>query len=326
MLKTFFCALAIVAALWTPASAASDMSFLRKMGLPVDQVPAEVTEECFNLTTEQFQRLVAPAGPLFVNDQEVTDLLCLRPTDGGQTLAVYDQYGGERYHMIFITYDARGRICDAMCAYEWSDEWELNPGTGDGIMRALNQELNFTSLSRFTVNCSLRQYVKGHYDEPSWNVRWHQSYTIDENGRFVLTDVAEDERMTAEESEGTPPYDEVVLTHMRVFTMCLVSQRDDSALTAWEAFLPQAEQAYGGRQAFEAGGIASSVGLTHLYHLNPQRLLQWVGAHHGPNDRLAAYFAGCEDLIEGDVVRREVAKMKDAAARKYVGDIVKYWE
>ena len=303
---------------------AGGYDFLRKVGVNYTTFPTEMTEEVLVITHQQAGELVDAVGPVFVAENRDTEILCVRPVDSNHTLVVYAQhnpdFSDDYYRVILITYDQDGKWCDAMLDRDWSSDWTVEVGPGQNAQRAYSSSLDFSSHTTFTRTNTFRQYDHGNYNAPQWLVRWHQSYEIDTDGHFHVTEVKEDER-----SGNVAAIDHEILVNMRLYSLLMTPILGDNTMEMWNAFIPEAEATYGGASKLLANGIVSAE-LGDLYLNNPQRFVQWMGTHRDGKNHLMPYFERCDCIIDGESVRQEVSRLTDSQARKHLEPIVADWE
>ena len=299
----------------------NDMRFLTESGIDAATLPTELGDSAFELTREQYARLIVPAGPDFEDEIASTKILCARPVDDNIALVVYRQSTGAGGRVLLITYDNNGTVADAMACESWHEAWPADPDASDSSpIDDTRHSITFAGNRHFSVGSELRRAPIDNPDNFDWRVAWHQDYDITDEGVIVFKDIKEDVR------EGDKNMiDETVVANNKCRSMAIMSKRDIGVMDAWNVFIADAEKAYGGSfQAHKAGIVQSELAM--IYDANPQRFLQWLAGHReSAGNRIKDYFVLSEGFIDMRQVYAEIEKIGDPSAREYLKRLVDSW-
>lgn len=295
----------------------NDLAFLRQAGVNVDSIAAaEKAGQPLWLSRPQYEVLVKSLGTDYEEDMGDTGILAVHPVGDDHAVVLYRQTNGTGGRLLIATYDHDGRPCDAM-NFEDKNVWPVNPETFEGgLVREYNRTLQFAGNNHFAIHSVLREGVLDHMDNEHWAVRWHQDYDINPDGIFIFKEIKEDGR-----SGSVTDVDAIVLANMRLTSMGVQSRVDSGVMDAWNRFVPDSEQEYGGRaKALEMGYIRME--LSGWFELNPQRFLRWMAAHRGADNHLLPHFKADGVFLDVNKVKAQIDSLPHAGDRAWLHDMV----
>ncbi len=266
------------------------------------------------LTGSQYAALVQPAGSPIADDMSQWVLLGVRRM-GGNVLAAYYAGNGVGYCVSLITYDAGGRLLDAINARELHLLWRTRLGNpSDDDVFTLDAFFTFAGDSAVTLHRTMG-LCKMDFDNdlksaPQWQQQWNQTYIIDGGGHFLL------QGQEVVREKGT--VDTYAAMDYRTWDLLVCSPRDQGVMDIWEQAVERVEYVYDPHYQYKP--FPNDV--TQLYRMNPQRFVQWLADH--PRCRLQRWFKLAPD--DRPALLDEIAKLPDAAARQRLTALVNGWD
>ena len=268
------------------------------------------------LTPEQYRALIVPAGNLFADEMCLWTLLGVRDAGDGKTLAVFHSGNNVGYCVTLVTYDARGRILDAINARELHLVWRADLSAPDDdrsfVLDAyFTFDDNHVALHRTMGECVM-DYDNDLKGAPKWQQSWDQDYFINGKGYFML----QQPHVTGE----TGPINYYAAMDLKSWDLLVCSLHDPGVMDVWNNFVPMMKATYA--PDYEYNPFPWHV--TQLYRMNPQRFLHWMAAHRHEDNNLLAYFK----LAPGDRPDRlaEIGRIDDDSARQWLTALVNSWD
>jgi len=261
------------------------------------------------LTREQYERLIAPAGDAFHADMATWRLMGVRDVDGNHTLVAYYVGSTMGYSVYFMTYDSVGNLCDAIDLRELHVLWPVNhEEAGQCPVRTLDSEVTFAGKRHFTLHrlmgdCDM-DYDRDLKGAPQWQLAWDQDYDITDDGLMVL----KEQRETSRKGD-VDPYAEVIY---RSWDLLVASQHDTTIMNVWNGAVQRIEDLYAPDNIYSP----LKWNVPKLYNANPQRFLRWMASHRGASNRLLRYATVQPDNRQA--VLEQINAIDDADARNWL--------
>ena len=268
------------------------------------------------LNRKQYEALLKPAGDRFANEMGLWQLLGVRDAGGGNTLAVYYTCDNVGYCVNLITYDAHGRVLDAINARELHMVWRVNLGDpDDNSAFTLDSYLAFdgnrVTLHRTMGRC-LMDFDKDLKGNEQWQQEWEQDYIINNKGYFML----QQQNLTGQKGD----VDYYSAMDIKSWDMLVCSMHDPGIMDTWNEFASQVDETYD--PDYQYNPFPWDV--AQLYQMNPQRFLRWISAPTNRGSRLLRYFKlPTEDR---PALKQEIDRIEDAEARQWLNAIVNSWD
>lgn len=268
------------------------------------------------LDKEQYDSLITPIGHCFPDAMCNWLLLGVRDMGDGITLAAYYACSGVGYCLDLVTYDKQGRALDAVNAREQHVLWRLNlSDPNDNNACTLDSHITFTgdgmTLHRVMTRC-LMDFEKEVKGTPQWQQAWQQTYRINSKGHFVL------DKQQVVGNQGT--VDEYATMDFKSWDMLVCSLYDPGIMDTWNEFIAVPESVYA--PDYQYTPVPQDVNL--LYHVNPQRFLNWLAMPGHRDSRLTRYFKLKPD--DRPDLLKEIARVSDADARQWLTNLVNSWD
>lgn len=269
-----------------------------------------------NLSKDQYQALVVPAGNNIADVMSNWLLLGVRDMGSGITLGAFYSCNGLGYCVDLITYDKQGKVLDAINTREMHMLWrvilsDINNDTVNTLDTHITFDGDGLTLHRLMGRCVMdfKNEIKS---KPMWQHQWDQQYSINAKGHFVLNN----QRVIKEQGN----VDHYAAMDFKSWDMLVCSQHDPSIMDAWNSFVSQVEATYS--PDYQYSPFPLDVAL--LYKMNPQRFLNWMAAHRDQGNKLLRYFK----LPSGDRhgLLQEIARLDDPTARLWLNSLVNSWD
>ena len=265
---------------------------------------------------EQYEALVVPAGQDFTDEMGNWLLLGVRDMGSSITLAAYYTCSGTGYSLDLITYDRQGHLLDAINAREQHLLWRihLDDMTNDTVF-TLDGHFTFNG-DRVTLHrvmgravMDFKHDLKG---DPIWQQGWEQDYIVNAKGHFVL----QGQHVVMEQGE----VDQYATLDFKSWDMLVCSLHDPDIMDTWDNYTELVNSTYD--PDYEFNPFPWDV--AQLYHMNPQRFLNWMAAPQHRNNRLLP----CFKLPPHDrpALLEEIARLEDPAACQWLTAIVNNWD
>ena len=268
------------------------------------------------LNHEQYDSLIVPAGDNFTDDMGNWLLMGIRDMGSGITLAAYYTCSGTGYSLDLMTYDRNGRLLDAINGREQHLLWRihLDDITNDTVF-TLDGHFTFNgdhvTLHRMMGRCVMdfANDIKG---EPIWQQEWEQEYIVNAKGHFVL----QQQQIVKEQGD----VDQYAALDFKSWDMLVCSMHDIGIMDTWNDYTELVNSTYD--PDYQYNPFPWDV--AQLYHMNPQRFLNWIAAPQHRSNRLLP----CFKLPPHDrpALLEEIARLEDPAARQWLTAIVNNWD
>lgn len=280
--------------------------------------PNQTTDDVkgVQISKEQYDSLITPIGNGFPDAMSNWLLLGVRDMGSGITLAAYYAASGVGYCLDLVTYDKYGHVLDAINARELHVVWRVkltdpndnNACTLDGYFTFAG---NKVILHRVMGRCLMDfdNDVKG---TPQWQQAWEQTYTINSKGHFVL-----DKQQVVGEKGVVDNY---ATMEFKSWDMLVCSLYDMEIMDSWNDFIALPESVYAPDYPYSP--VPQDVNL--LYHINPQRFLNWLALPGNRDSRLTRNFK----LQPGErpALLEEITRINDPNARQWLNALVNSWD
>ena len=269
------------------------------------------------LDHDQYAALILPAGNDFASEMSLWQLLGVRDAGQGITLAAYYVGNNVGYCLYLMTYDGQGQVLDAMNLREMHLVWRCNlDDPDDDNSFSLDGFVIFNgdngvTLHRTMGRC-LMDFDKDLKGSPQWRQTWCQDYLINGKGHFVLRG----QRVDDEEGK----VDTYAAQDFKSWDMLVCSLHDPDAMNLWNDYALLVDETYDPDYKYNP----FPWDVNQLYQMNPQRFLNWMVAHRGPDNRLLRHFKLTVD--ERPALIDEIGRMDDADARQWLTGIVTGWD
>lgn len=268
------------------------------------------------LTAEQYQTLIVPAGIDFTDVMSRWILLGVRDVGNANTLAAYYAGSSSGYCVHLMTYNRQGQLLDAISLRELHLLWRINPMDPENYnVLTLDSRVsignNSLVLHRLMGSC-LMDYDKGLKGSPKWQQAWDQSYTINDKGHFVI----QQQQVTMEKGQ----VDKYAAMDFKIWDLLACSLHDPSIMDFWNGYEPRVVEAYGPDYAYNPFPLD----VLKLYNINPQRFLRWLSAPGNRDNRLLPNFKVPRD--ERPALLKEINRLEDPEARLWLTTIVNSWD
>jgi len=269
------------------------------------------------LSAEQYQALIVPAGIDFIDVMSRWLLLGVRDVGNGNTLAAYFAGNSIGYCVELMTYDRQGKLLDAINLREQHLLWRVNMMDPDDYrVYTLDSKITFgknngVTLHRVMGECVM-DYDKGLKSAPSWQQAWEQSYTVNEKGHFVI------QRQQVVSEKGQ--VDKYAAMDFRTWDLLACSLHDPGIMDFWNRYEPQVTAAYGAEYTYNPFPLD----VLKLYSINPQRFLKWMAAPGNQDNSLLPYFKVPRDQRPEFI--KEVNRLQDPDARQWLTTLIDSWD
>ena len=269
------------------------------------------------LSREQYEALIVPAGRDFISEMSLWQLLGVRDVGGDITLAAYYTGNNMGYCVYLLTHDSQGKVLDALNVREMHLVWRVNlSDINDNNAFTLDTRLTFEDRNRLTLHrvmgrCMM-DFDKDLKTGTQWQQGWNQTYTIDNKGRFVL------HGQRVENENGA--VDQYAAMDFKTWDLLVCSRHDDGVMDLWNEYADLVNETYD--PDYKYNPFAWDV--AQLYHMNPQRFLKWMAAKGEAGNRLLPYFKLPPDQ-RPDLIG-EIGSLDDPAARQWLTGIVNSWD
>lgn len=268
------------------------------------------------LTQDQYRALIVPAGYLFADEMSLWTLLGVRDACDGKTLAVFHSGNNVGYCVMLATYDAEGRILDAINARELHLVWRADLSAPDDdrsfvLDGFFTFDMNHLTLHRTMSEC-IMDYDKDLKGAPKWHQAWEQDYFINDKGYFML----QQPHVTSESG----PIDYYAAMDLKSWDLLVCSLHDPGVMDVWNNFVPLMKETYAPDYPYNP----FPWDVTQLYRMNPQRFLRWMAARRHEDNNLLPYFK----LVPGDRpdLLAEIGRIDDDDARQWLTALVNSWD
>ena len=269
------------------------------------------------LNHEQYAALVEPAGKGFADEMSNWVLLGVRDAGNGITLAAYYAGNGLGYCVELFTYDRKGHVLDAINARELHLLWRCNLGDPkDNSAFTLDGFITFEKHNRVTLYRTMGRCIMDFEGDlkgkPQWQQEWAQEYVINEKGHFVM----QGQHIVNEEGK----VDYYAALDFKSWDMLVCSMHDLSIMDTWNDYAELVNSTYD--PDYQYNPFPWDV--AQLYHMNPQRFLQWMFTHRGSGNRLLPQFKLPPD--ERPALLEEINRIGEAGARQWLTALVNSWD
>ena len=269
------------------------------------------------LDHEQFEALLKPAGKAFADAMSNWVLLGVRDVGNGNTLAAYYTANGVGYCVELLTYDSHGKVLDAINTREMHLLWRIKLSDHDNdTVFTLDSRITFNGKDRLTLHRVMGRCVMDFDNDlkgaPIWQQAWEQDYSINDKGHFVL----HGQHVAGEQGE----VDYYAALDFKSWDMLVCSLHDAGVMDTWNNYAELVQSTYDPDYQFKP----FPWDVAQLYHMNPQRFLQWMAAKRESGNRLLPQFKLPPD--DRPALLEEIARLDDANARQWLSDIVNNWD
>ena len=269
------------------------------------------------LSEEQFKALLVPAGRTFADKMSNWVLLGVRDIPGGNMLAAFYSGNGVGYCVELLTYDRQGKVLDALNTREMHLLWriKLNDHNNDTIF-TLDSHITFNGDNRLTLHRVMGRCIMDFESDikgaPFWQQAWDQDYSINDKGHFVL----HGQHVTHELGQ----VDYYAAMDFKTWDLLVCSLHDAGIMDTWNDYTELVNSTYDPDYPFNP----FPWDVAQLYHMNPQRFLQWMATHRDSGNRLLPLFKLPPD--DRPALLEEITHLDDPAARHWLTDIVNNWD
>lgn len=269
------------------------------------------------LTWEQYDTLIVPAGLDFTDVMSRWLLLGVRDVGNGNTLAAYFAGSSLGYCVNLMTYNSQGKMLDAINLRELHLLWRKYVEDPDNnTVFTLDGHVTFEGKNSFTLHRIMGEcvmdYDKGLKGTPAWQQGWDQGYSINDKGHFVLV------RQDLVNAKGK--VDHYAVMDFRSWDLLACSLHDPGVMDFWNDYEPSIGNVYSPDYRYNP----FPWDVCQLYKMNPQRFLNWMAGRRNNDNRLLPYFKISPDLRPA--LLEQINRLADPEASQRLTGIVNSWD